>query len=362
MRRSEHAGLNALRVVAMLMVCLVHTIYPQNPDDNIYNLWMCFLHSVAVAGVDLFVLITGYFLVDKKWSFLRYVRLWWSVVFYSISVILLFYILDKSGISSGIYDFGLARYYIAQIMFGSSYWFFAAYTALYLIVPFLNRAVDAMNQRMHSVLILLTAGVIAIMNMMCFGALYGGGNVFVWFIVLYLIGAYIRKYAVSIKVPYSVLLVMIAVCTLIPTLIKFSVDSEWISNAVGGLSSPFVVLYSVSVFLLFSRWESCKFTSFARILSVMSSLTFGVYLSHVHPFAFKWLLAQIEIWYKDWGYSYYAPIVMAFCVYMGCSVIEWGRVLLFRILYLNRLLDRISLKMESRFVELINKGKTFGCF
>ena len=341
------------------MVCLLHSIYPQNPDDCLYNFLMCFLHSMAVAGVNLFVLITGFFLVDKKWSFLRYARLWWPVVFYSIIVICLFSLFDKADISSGIYDFGLARYYIAQIMFGSCYWFFAAYTALYLLAPFLNMAVAAMNQRTHSLLILLIAGVIPIMNMMCFAALYGGGNVFVWFVVLYLIGAYIRKYSICIEPPYFVLLVLIAVCILIPAVIKYFVDSALISNAVGGLSSPFVVLYSISLFLLFSRWESCRFSAFERILSVMSSLTFGVYLLHVHPFAFKWLLEHIEMWYKDWGYSYYAPIVLASGVYLGSSAIEWGRIVLFRLLRLDILLDRISMGVESRFVELLNKGKPF---
>lgn len=358
-RGGNHFGLNALRVIAMLMVCLLHTIYPQNPQDSYYNFLMCLLHSIAVAGVNLFVLITGFFLVEKRWSFLRYARLWWLVAFYSISIVLLFYILDKTGVISGIYDFGLARYYIAQILFGSSYWFFAAYSALYLIIPFLNKAVAAMEQRMHFVMILVTAGVIPIMNVMCFGALYGGGNVFVWFIVLYFIGAYIRKYAVSIKVPCSVLLMMIAVCILIPTVIKAFVDSAWILNAVGGLSSPFVVLYSVSLFVLFSCWESCKFATFAKILSVLSSLTFGVYLVHVHPFAFNWLLEQIEIWYKDWGYNYYAPIVVALCVYLGCSVIEWGRNVLFHLLHLDMLFDRISMEVETRCLKWIDKVNIF---
>lgn len=353
-----HVGLNALRVIAMLMVCLLHMIYPQNPDDDFYNLLMCFMHSVAIAGVNIFVLITGFFLIDKKWTCLRYFRLWYPVAFYTIGIIFLFYVLDRAGISSGYYDFGLARYYIAKIMFGSCYWFFAAYSALYLLIPFLNRAIHRIDKQTLLSLLLVTAGILPIMNMMCFEAIYGGGNVFVWFIVLYLVGAYIRKY--PIDVPCLVLLSAIAICIFIPTVLKIVIDSAWVSNAVGGLSSPFVVLYSVSVFVLFSRWKNCKFASIAKILSVMSSLSFGVYLIHVHPFAFKWLLEHVELWYSDWGYCCYVPVVLALSVYSGCSLIEWGRIILFRLSRLDVMLDSISVRLESTCVELFRRVKMFG--
>ena len=67
--------LELLRIIAILMVITVHfLLYMRNGEGkeistylNTYNYnIMCCLESFLVIGVNLFILLTGYFMIDKK--------------------------------------------------------------------------------------------------------------------------------------------------------------------------------------------------------------------------------------------------------------------------------------------------------
>ena len=90
--------------------------------------------------------------------------------------------------------------YLVGLIFPIStrkYWFLTVYIALYLLAPFINKLINALSQRQHHSLIVLSIVLFSIMpSVIPYGGEDGivgvngiGGTILVWFVVLYIIAA-----------------------------------------------------------------------------------------------------------------------------------------------------------------------------
>lgn len=200
-QKKRMANIEALRLVAMMMVVSLHYLGkggllgkldgPLSGKDH--TAWL--LESFSIVAVNVYVLISGYFLVETKFRIKRVITLVLQILFYSclIPVIL---------ILTGQLSFGeLTLYDIWQCIFPvqmKQYWFMSAYVLLFLLTPLLNAAVHAVKKEQ-------LLGVIALL--LCvesFGktviparlALDNEGYDALWFMTVYLIAAYIRLYGI----------------------------------------------------------------------------------------------------------------------------------------------------------------------
>lgn len=109
--------------------------------------------------------------------------------------------------------------------------------------------------------------------------------------------------------------------------------------------SPLVVLGAVSLFLFFQQVQIKRGAAF---LTELSSLTFGVYLIHEHP-TFRALLVQDRfLTVEGTGMAAYWGRVLLFVlvIYCGCSLIEYLRKWLFRLLHVPQLCRYFSEKLK----------------
>ena len=107
------------------------------------------LETFATPGTDIFVLISGYFLVKSKINVKKVIVVWLQILFYSVSLNLL---MVAFGISKFSYV-GLIKACF-PIAF-NQYWFMRVYFYLILCVPFLNKLISSLQKKEYEQLIFL---------------------------------------------------------------------------------------------------------------------------------------------------------------------------------------------------------------
>lgn len=201
-RKPRSANMDLLRIVSMLLIILLHSIDHSGVleqaelSSSAMHLWVRFTYMLTQVCVNCYVLISGYFLVKSKFRLQKLVALWLEVVFYSFTIKLVFMLTGYTpfSISSLISSF-------VPVITGR-YWFITIYFGLYLIFPFLNIAINAMNKRQHTVLNILLFVLFSVMVSIYpsfAGMNSGGGWGLAWFVVLYFAAAWFRLYYTSQK-------------------------------------------------------------------------------------------------------------------------------------------------------------------
>ena len=91
--KARQANIELLRIIAMLMVVTLHYLIKGQAaisleqDTGILNLLLWFLKAMCIVTINVYVLISGYFLVEAKWKLSRLLTLWLQVMFYSLGVV-----------------------------------------------------------------------------------------------------------------------------------------------------------------------------------------------------------------------------------------------------------------------------------
>ena len=196
------ANIELLRILAMMMVVSLHFLAkgellpsltgPLNGQG--YLAW--FLESFSIMAVDVYVLISGYFLVETGFRCKRVISLVLQVMFYTCLIPV---VLILTGVLS-IQD--LTFWNILLYIFPTNmlhYWFVSAYVLMFLFTPVLNAAVHAMKkqQLQMAIVILLIMESLSKTLIPVRLELDNLGYDAYWFMVVYLIAAYIRLYGIS---------------------------------------------------------------------------------------------------------------------------------------------------------------------
>lgn len=200
--KPRNANMDLLRIFSMFLIILLHSIdhsgvLEQAGSSSLgINLWVQFTYMLTQVCVNIYVLISGYFLVNSKFRLQKLVALWLEVVFYSVSIRLIFMF------------FGYTPFSIVSLVsclvpvFTGRYWFITIYFGLYLIFPFLNIAIKAMSKKQHTlcnIILFILFSVMVSIYPMFKGMNSGGGWGLAWFVVLYFAAAWFRLYYDSTK-------------------------------------------------------------------------------------------------------------------------------------------------------------------
>ena len=148
-QKARQANIELLRIVAMLMVVMLHYLTKGEAavslveNSGALNMILWFIKALCVVAVNVYVLISGYFLLEAKWKVSRLVSLWLQMMFYSLGVPLVCLLLVVGDIKQwGLYDWINVVFPIQM----EHYWFATAYILLYLFVPVLSAAVQKMEK------------------------------------------------------------------------------------------------------------------------------------------------------------------------------------------------------------------------
>jgi len=267
-RAERQSNLELLRILAALMILIVHmdgaSLGLPNPGTewSAGEWWQTVFEAFAIIGVNLFVLISGYFGIRLTRS--RIADYLIVCGFYSVGIFLLVSCLKPSSFTPD--------KAVDAILFIShtDLWFVRDYFLLMLLCPLINPGLEALNKRDLNWLML------ALVVVNCyFGWLWGGvvnptGYNLMQMIFMYVAGAWLRLTPVTTAmciVLYAVAEVAIVVSACVMDSLKAY-----------AYNSPAVVLASIACFGIF---RNLSFTS--RIVNTVAAGTFAVYLVHKNP-------------------------------------------------------------------------------
>ena len=192
MNNTRLSNFELLRIFAMLFIVAHHFAYHGDFTFTtgivtIPQLWVQFLAIGGKIGVNLFVMISGYFLIkSKRFKIEKLLKLWVQLVFYGI---IIFLVLTYTGIA----PFKLNLLIKGIIPVSSRLWWFAStYFVLYLLHPFLNKLLLGLDKKTYLKLLILLFVIWSVIYTISLKNFEG--NHLLWFIFLYALAGYIRLY------------------------------------------------------------------------------------------------------------------------------------------------------------------------
>lgn len=258
-----------LRIVAMSMI-LIHHFVSHGADYEIMKEGLGFQNSFVFYGVNLFVMISGYYGIRVRWkSFL-------SLVITVIFFVLVDYVLKCLG-DCWSHGFDISIFAgIGKVLARpfASYWFVSCYLILYVFAPVINIGLKHSTKSQLRAIVVIAA---------CY-CLYGGltldyavsrGYEVSQFILLYLTGYWIKAESPFERVSVW-WLVCIAVCC---SLLNGTEVFQWIMGPLSGVNYSVsyinVLCYigSIAIFLLFTRFSFSN-----RFVNSLAGASFGCYL------------------------------------------------------------------------------------
>lgn len=336
--QSEHrrySNLELLRILCIIFIIMRHYYSQSNWGDgfgtvdawNWQTLFVQLIGSLGYAANNIFILITGYFMIEKQVRWRRIVSLIAEMFFYSWIIILVLYL-------TKVIPFTLEQTVKAAfpIWFGYN-WFVCCYVIFCCFLPFINQFLNKIDKETYkkflavSILLLHIAGTFRAVN-------YLGDSCSIdHFFVVYSLGGYIKKYGIRLKkyswrtlffLSLSLLLLSVAVLNVTGVLIK---KDDFIDHALFFTSGSSFLSVMTMTFLFLWIINSVPF--YNRLINSMSRSVVGIFLIHNNP-----LLHKI-IWNKVFPNANYISsnllpiqcILKIFAVFFVCLIIDQLRLL-----------------------------------
>ncbi len=293
--KKRNASFELLRIVAMLMIIVLHynthaqVLLQVGVPASGVKIYATIIEAFCITGLNTYVLLSGYFLSKGNIRPSKIFQLICQVYFYTLLVSAAMMLVGTYTIQSG--D---SLYKIVQYLFPISsehYWFVTAYIIMYVLAPIMNAAMQALSRKQMKAVIAglliwfsIVKSVVPVMFPTDhFGYDYG------WFIVLYLIAAYIRKYDVALFGNAQKSLVVFLGSVAI--IAGMSIGLYYVNLYRGGFNYYaevpfhfnfiFTLTGSLGLFSFF-RFYRMRENRFADVVRFIAPFTFGVYLLHMH--------------------------------------------------------------------------------
>ncbi|MCR4684980.1 MAG: acyltransferase family protein [Lachnospiraceae bacterium] len=277
--QGREAGLDLVRVFASLFVVAVHFYlncnYYQTPLVGTKMLVMTWGRWFFMICVPLFMMLTGYLKCHKTFCRAHYLSLVPVLVTYVlISIVKI--IVSNIYYGAGYYTFSSGLKAIATYQLA---WYVGMYVVLTLIIPFLNRLWESLDQKSHKWMLIM----LAIAGCFYPLVLYIVPSYWqmLYPLVYYYLGAYIRTYRPLVK-KWLAFLVLLAATTLSAGISFLGAKGgffnwEVLSQIDSGYSVLTVVIAACAFFLLFYKTE-IRINWIRTVLAKLSAVSLEIYL------------------------------------------------------------------------------------
>ncbi len=322
----RNSSIELLRILAMVFIVTshfcVHGGFDLTAIPFSFNKLLLQWGTLGNLGVDIFVIISGYFLSTKEFKLKTLCNLFTQVWFYSVVGIVISFLL-RAPMSLGV----LLKAVFPTLF--QEYWFFTAYLVLTLLSPFLNILIKNLNQKSFILLLTVMLTLWVVIPTFTTRAMYG--TEIAQFVMFYFIGAYFRKYPNNFLFKKRVAAVLAAVCAALLFLSTLMLNLLGTKiPALGGFglyfysrTSLLVVGIAVSLFSLAANRPAFS----NRFINTVASCSFGVYLVHDHfilrEFLWEKLFGVAEHVFSPWFIVYAIGVVAV--IYAGSTLIEFLR-------------------------------------
>ncbi len=354
---NRSTNLELLRIVSMLLIIAHHFSYHGNFNFNTNTisanrLWIEFIEIGGKIGVNIFVLISGYFLIASPHiKIQKLLKLWLQMFFYSLIFYFIFTISGKN-------DFSIRS--LIEAIFPTTFiqWGFAStYLIMYIFSPYLNKLLNQLSQKDYKKMLILMLICWCIIPTITNKFLES--NNLIWYFFLYSIAGYIRlwgdHFSKRATLFITVALLFIGLTFIYVTLIDIigihHSDILKYQTYFYDAQKLNILIISVCLFLFFNAIDIKQ----SKFINTVSSTTFGIYLIHENHYVRNLLWNKIvptEI-YTATNCIILQSILLTLVIFTFCSIIEFLRIRLIEKQYLNTLYN-ISLKISQGIQNLFH--------
>lgn len=275
-KHMRNSNFELLRIITIILIITGHSSFncigiPSTWDDC--HVLSFFVSSFTVVGVNVFILITGYFSAKLK-----------KRSIFNLLYICLFYALFRIG-----YDLitsNLSMQTVQSLLFvSSSNWFIPAYLGLLIIAEFINPFIEQASKQQFGKLLLIFF-IFQIWFGWRPGLLYGndfaGGYSILSFVFLYLLGRYYQLYGISLFSTKGRCVILYLSISLLLALwvtggyyfdkVEIVRLSRW-----HAYNNPLIIISSLAFFAWFSQINIRP----SKTINYLAQSTLGVLLFHV---------------------------------------------------------------------------------
>lgn len=315
--KHRNPNIDWMRVCAMLMVVLLHALGKsgllevsmyESRSINAFLVWT--LEAFAIVAVNVYVLVSGYVLTGAKFKTGRFLSLIFEVLFYSVGG---YFILCATGVVD---RSSTDTYTLLNCVFPihmDTFWFMTSYVVMYMLLPILNAAIAHMAKGAHlAVIVMLLIYECGFKSFLPFVmGIEDHGYSYIWFIVLFLISAYVKKYGLRFVNTSGKGALLYFCCVFLIVCEQFVLQMfmgkygrfELLQSVSYDYNHVLVLAASVGFFVWFLLAGECHGV-LAKIGTIVAPTTLGVYLCHEHVLIRyewqKWLkldtLMEAPVW------------------------------------------------------------------
>ena len=326
-RSQRSSNIELLRIVAMFLIVLHHycvnsgfveIIDPRHLTGN--TLLIQFLSFGGKVGVNIFFLISGFFMINSSMKWNKVLRLVFQI--FSINVIICLF-LSALGYS---YDY---RDYLKMIplLFSVPASFIASYMVIYLLSPIINKSLHTLSKSEFNYLLLI------LITYFCLFATFLFQNTWHyvgWAFTMYCVGGYIKKYDLTQLnwhfgwISFGLLLLTwgaILILDFVAQYIESLPNTVW-AFAISDANKITVFALGVSIFFYFAKLHVryCKFINY-----IGGGIAFGVLLWHANNDLMRQCLWKDFLINTRYFCSDYLPLhclLSVVGVYAVCTILE----------------------------------------
>lgn len=347
-KTKRQSGIELLRIIMMIQIIFLHAYQygllhdASKAAGDIDGALVTFAWSFCRAPVDVFIMISGYFMITSQFDIKKTLRrggkVYGAMIFYSIVLSIIFFISDPSliNINSVISAF--------TPLLSRTWYFLSNYLIILLLSPFLNRMLASLSKKHY--LYFMGIVFVAVSLWSTLAEIDGVSNVISvnkildpymgkslgGFLLMYIIGGYLRLFVKqkpleSRKLNFKYLGIFAALCVLDFVL---AIIFPQYKPAFGMFNNPLVLAESAMLILFFR-----DFTFSSKFVNTIAGTTLGVYAIHENPYVRDWLWRVANFSNKHlYDTLIYIPVVIitVLFIFAACCVIELLRLKLFEII------------------------------
>lgn len=285
----RQTSVELLRIIAMLFIVAGHSVIHgefQELPLTTNGIFALILTQGSRIGVDIFILITGYFSVGREVTNRKIRQLYIQILSYSLVITVVMYAIGEVTI----FDFIYAVFPIIT----SRYWFVTCYVLLTLISPALQLFINNVEKTIYKKILLILFFMWSVFPTLHIGQ--PGYSNFGWFIFVYLLAAYIHIWKPNIikkiKIYHGfLLLILIDLAAAMTYIVGNNIDF-FKQNSIYLYSEMNTISGILCAVVLFCGFRNAIMKN-RCIVNKIAGCMFGVYLFHDNPYIRHWLWSTI---------------------------------------------------------------------
>lgn len=324
-------GLDYLKIILMIMICILHILNQggmlESIPNNSYLYYIYyFIEIICINAVNCYVIISGYLNLNKKIKFTKLIPIWLQVLFYSVIVSYILYLLRLTNLDIRFYK---------QFMpiTNKVYWFATAYFALYLIMPYINKMIKSLTIKESKTLLIIIL-ILSIIEYFSNILYLNAGYSFIWLTMLYTIGTILRKTNILKKIKtHNLLIIFIINCIISLIIMKITNKTTIILN----YNSPINTINSIILVTIFTRINK------KHNIYIISKYSLGVYLFQCNYIIWDMLYKKYSI-----NNNILTLIKATLTLFFIGLIIDYIRDKLFKLLKFNEIYDNIYKNIKNK--------------